>query len=215
MRTRLKDYFSFINSDFFNLGPMVSFVCKNDEGWSIETVSANIKENFFYEAQELLSGKVVYADLVHKDDLKRVTNEVATASEERKKSFTHEAYRIKNGRNEYRWVQDTTTIYYDDNGNITHYVGYIIDITESENNHLLAIENEEKLQKAQELEHLGNWELDIVNDQLYWSVEVYKLFEIDEKMQPSYELFLETIHPDDRELVDQVYTDSIEKKQRY
>lgn len=215
MRTHLKDYFSFINSDFFNLGPMVSFVCKNDEGWSIETVSANIKENFYYEQQEFTSGKIVYADLVHEDDIERVTNEVATACKEKKKSFTHESYRIKNGHNEYRWVQDTTTIYYDQNDNITHFIGYIIDITESENHRLRAIENEEKLQTAQTLAHLGNWDFDLLNNKLYWSDEVYELFEIDKDTQPSYELFLASIHPDDRDLVDEAYTTSLKNKERY
>ncbi|WP_304545391.1 bifunctional diguanylate cyclase/phosphodiesterase [Sulfurimonas microaerophilic] len=216
MRTKLKDYFSFITSDFFNLGPMVSFVWKNDANWSIETVSGNIKENFHYDPKEFLEGELVYIDLVHKDDIERVKNEVQNACKKREKSFTHEPYRIKNGNGEDRWVQDTTTIFYDEDENITHFIGYLIDVTEGEQNLIKAIKNEEKLQAAQALANLGNWDYDVANDQLFWSDEVYKLFELDKAITtPSYELFLNAVHPDDRKLVDKAYANSLEKKKKY
>ena len=36
--------------------------------------------------------------------------------------------------------------------------------------------SEERLKRAQELAHLGSWELDLVNDRLSWSDEVYRIF---------------------------------------
>lgn len=78
----------------------------------------------------------------------------------------------------------------------------------------LALEAEEKLRKsefdlakAQRMAHLGNWELDLATNKLYWSDEAFRIFEIDPKtFDGSYETFLKSIHPEDREMVNQVYS---------
>ncbi|QOP40742.1 PocR ligand-binding domain-containing protein [Sulfurimonas marina] len=72
------------------------------------------------------------------------------------------------------------------------------------------------LQKSQEIANLGIWELDIVNNKLNWSDEIYKIFEIDkEKFNASYEAFLQTIHPDDRDMVSKAYENSLITKNKY
>jgi len=101
-------------------------------------------------------------------------------------------------------------------GQITGISAIERDITE----HKLAEErlkhSEHGLAEAQRISHLGNWELDIVSDILVWSDEIYRIFEIDpEQFGASYEAFLDRIHPDDRETVNQAYVNSIEKKQPY
>lgn len=76
--------------------------------------------------------------------------------------------------------------------------------------------NEERLNQAQRSAHLGNWELDVVNNQLYWSDEVYRIFEIDKaSFAPSYEAFLNAIHPDDRDRVNQAYVRSLDTHESY
>lgn len=76
--------------------------------------------------------------------------------------------------------------------------------------------NESRLKTAQALAGIGNWELDLVTNELYWSDEIFKIFEIDpKKFEPSYESFLNTIHPQDREKVNKAYLNSLETKQMY
>ncbi len=74
-----------------------------------------------------------------------------------------------------------------------------------------AIKKSEKaLKEAQALAHLGSWELDINNNDLYWSDEIYSIFEIDpKKFSPTYEGFLSAVHPDDRIRVNQAYSTSV------
>ncbi|MEW6133754.1 MAG: ATP-binding protein [Pseudomonadota bacterium] len=63
---------------------------------------------------------------------------------------------------------------------------------------------------------MGNWELDLTNNVLFWSDEIYRIFELDpERFSPSYEAFLDAIHPDDRETVDHAYTESVKNRQPY
>jgi len=77
-------------------------------------------------------------------------------------------------------------------------------------------QSELDLAEAQHLAKIGNWNLDLVNNALMWSNEIYHIFEIDaQQFDASYEAFLSAIHPEDREMVNQAYTDSLEDKQSY
>jgi PAS domain S-box-containing protein len=72
------------------------------------------------------------------------------------------------------------------------------------------LRNKDRLKRAQEIAHLGSWELDLEKDELTWSDEVYRIF----GMQPqefgaSYEAFIGAVHPDDRTAVDEAYNSSI------
>jgi PAS domain S-box-containing protein len=70
--------------------------------------------------------------------------------------------------------------------------------------------SEKHLQKAQEIAHLGSWELDIVNKKLIWSEEVYRIFGLKpQEFGATYTDFLNAIHPDDRAAVDAAYTSSL------
>jgi len=76
--------------------------------------------------------------------------------------------------------------------------------------------NEERLKTAQALAHIGNWEFNLVTKELYWSDEIYNLFELDVKLfQPTYENFLNAIHPEDREFVNNAYANSLATQEKY
>ena len=76
--------------------------------------------------------------------------------------------------------------------------------------------SEEKLNEAQRIAHVGSWELDLVAGRLSWSDEIFELFEIDkEKFDATYEAFLNGIHPDDREMVNQAYSNSLVTRAPY
>lgn len=64
-------------------------------------------------------------------------------------------------------------------------------------------ESEMDLNRAQAVAHIGSWRLDIRNKKLYWSDEVYNIFEIPKGTPLTYETFLAAVHPDDREYVNQ------------
>lgn len=70
--------------------------------------------------------------------------------------------------------------------------------------------------EAQKLARIGSWELDLIHDELWWSDECYLIFERDQKQGvATYADFIESIHPEDRHLVDQAYTESLEKHTVY
>jgi GAF domain-containing protein/CBS domain-containing protein/anti-sigma regulatory factor (Ser/Thr protein kinase) len=71
-------------------------------------------------------------------------------------------------------------------------------------------------QEAQRLASIGNWEFDILKSQIYWSDEIYRIFEIDpQQFTVSYETFLNGIHPEDRQQVDDIYQKSLPDRPAY
>ncbi|MBN1653236.1 MAG: response regulator [Deltaproteobacteria bacterium] len=78
-------------------------------------------------------------------------------------------------------------------------------------------ENEQRLKRAQEIAHLGSWELDVIDNRLTWSEEVYRIFGVQpQQFCATYEAFLERVHPEDRAAVDAAYSTSLsEKKNGY
>jgi PAS domain S-box-containing protein len=80
-----------------------------------------------------------------------------------------------------------------------------------------ALRKSETLLKAsQQMAHIGSWEMDLKSNILFWSDENYRIFEIDPtRFGASYEAFLEAVHPDDRERVNDAYTDSVQNRTPY
>lgn len=78
------------------------------------------------------------------------------------------------------------------------------------------IRSEYNLAQAQHLAHLGSWELDLTTNQLDWSDEVYRIFCVDPgEFESTYEAFLERIHPEDRQFVDDAFQRSLEDNEPY
>jgi PAS domain S-box-containing protein len=70
---------------------------------------------------------------------------------------------------------------------------------------------EEKLQRSkaflsegQRISHTGSWSWNVSSGKVTWSEEHFRIFGYDpEKTEPSYQLFLETVHPEDRSVIEQ------------
>jgi PAS domain S-box-containing protein len=77
-------------------------------------------------------------------------------------------------------------------------------------------ESEGRLEKAQEIAHLGSWELELVQNKLTWSDEVYRIFGLQpQEFGATYEAFLERIHPEDRAAVEAAYSGSLREGRAY
>ncbi|MGB9939436.1 PAS domain S-box protein [Methanosarcina sp.] len=66
-------------------------------------------------------------------------------------------------------------------------------------------ESEKELAEAQKMAHLGNWYRSIITDKIYWSDETYRIYGLKpQELEVNYNLFLNYVHPDDRDHVDNV-----------
>jgi PAS domain S-box-containing protein len=118
-------------------------------------------------------------------------------------------YRFLRPNGEIRWLSGQAVALSDANNRITGYTGTITDVTGLKN-------AQNRFNEAQRLAKVGSWELDLLNNHLHWSDEIFRIFEIDKtRFGASYEAFLNAIHPDDREAVNQAYTDSLTTRRPY
>lgn len=77
-------------------------------------------------------------------------------------------------------------------------------------------ESVERLERAQSIAHIGNWEWNITTGDLVWSDEIYRLFgRSPQEFEPTYEAFLEAIHPDDRQQVADAVNQTVEHDSPY
>lgn len=82
--------------------------------------------------------------------------------------------------------------------------------------HRALIDSEAALREAQSLARMGNWVLDCEANRLHWSDEIFRIFEINPEQFPaSYNAFLERVHPDDRDLVNDTYQNSLKTGKTY
>ncbi len=75
-------------------------------------------------------------------------------------------------------------------------------------------ESDERLRRAQELAHVGSWELDIASSRLLWSDEVFRIFGLEpQEFGATYQAFLDAVHPEDRAAGDSAYWSSLREQQ--
>ena len=113
--------------DLLVAGPLVTFRWQADDDGVVEYVSPNVTA-FGYEAEEFLSGRRTYSDIVHSEDLERIVADGNAKTASGIDWWTQE-YRIIAGDGETRWVRDYTHLVLKANGELYGYEGYIIDIT--------------------------------------------------------------------------------------
>ena len=110
-------------------GPVVVFKWKNEKNWPAEYVSENSRDILGYSVEEFTSGSVLYNDIIHAEDIDRVASEVERFSDKGVENFSHEPYRVKRKDGKIIWVADYTSILKNVAGEITHYLGFLIDIS--------------------------------------------------------------------------------------
>jgi PAS domain S-box-containing protein len=88
--------------------------------------------------------------------------------------------------------------------------GMVMDITEFKQTERALRISESNLVKAQEVAHVGSWDLDLRANNLVWTNENYKIFGVPRGTRMTYEAFLEVVHPEDREYVHNQWAAAIE-----
>ncbi|WP_226022697.1 PAS domain S-box protein [Halomicrobium salinisoli] len=150
--------------DMFAEGPAVVFRWRNEEGWPVEYVSENVEDVLGYAPAELESGDVPYTDLLLDAERDRIAAEVAEHSDGTTERFSHEPYRVRTKEGEIRWVKDTTKVVRDEAGEITHYLGYLVDITERKVRERELEESERRYRTL--IDHFPNGAVALVDEDL-------------------------------------------------
>lgn len=111
-----------------NKSPAVAFSWVNLENWPVDFVSENVTQ-FGYSVEDFLSENILYGNIIHRKDIQAVIENLAHSVRQGYDSFEME-YRIFTGDGGIRWVEERTFIERNIRGEVTHFQGIIIDVTE-------------------------------------------------------------------------------------
>ncbi len=151
--------------------------------------------NMFNISDELLSKDSDYIIMNHakqqlsdqKDFIKRI--EEIYKSTESSEDILHLKYGRILERNSYPLKED---------GQVKGRVWLFRDVTEKKKYEEELLKNQKILSNSQRIAQLGNFEFHLETNTVNWGKEMYKIYGCDpEKGQPSAELFMKLIHPDD------------------
>jgi len=112
----------------FTDGPVTVFRLRAEQGLPIEYVSETVAQ-FGFDAGQLMEQEVLYDEIIHPSDIPRI-REHGMRQGSRKVLPCGVDYRIKRADGDVRWVYDYTVPVKNDDGEVTHYAGYIIDISD-------------------------------------------------------------------------------------
>ena len=104
-------------------------------------VSPNISR-FGYTAEDFMNGRIMFRDIVYREDSERTLNELQTYVNRGIEEYT-QIYRIITREGDVRWIEDRTSVVEDAETGIRYHQGIVIDIHRRK-------EAEEKVRKSEE-----------------------------------------------------------------
>jgi PAS domain-containing protein len=139
--------------------------------------------------------------LVHPEDRQQVVDWYLKALNDKEDYVLDHRMLYPDGRLKY--FHTTGHPIFNDAGEIAEFVGTSVDVTEQKRIEEALRRSEAYLAEGQRLTHTGSWSLNVATRQIFHSsAEHTRMFGFDpEKGLPSFEDFLQRIHPEDQEYV--------------
>jgi len=122
-------------------------------------------------------------------------------------------YRVCHLDGSIHWLMCRGMLLLDENGEVSHYIGTVMDITERKESDREIVKSRSLLKQALEAARAGTWEWNLNTGENTWSEESRLLYGLKlNNPKPSFELGASTIHPDDRQRVIQSTASAAEHK---
>ncbi|NMF57830.1 PAS domain S-box protein [Pseudanabaena yagii] len=193
-------------------GMLYTLVQNPDGAVEFTYISPPAAEILEIDIAEALADSSLLLNQIHPDDL---AGYIAAGEQSRAnmQNFQHE-WRIITPSGKIKWLQANAQIERLENQQVS-WVGIVLDVTERKQAENDLKRTTQLFREAQRIAHCGNWEHNLIENTVYWSDEVFRIFEVAPQQTVSYEVVLNGIHPDDREIVDKTYTKSISDRIPY
>ncbi|HEX8314559.1 MAG TPA: PAS domain-containing protein, partial [Flavisolibacter sp.] len=151
-----------------------------------------------------------FIERVHPADREKVKVETEKAV---KTGFYNCEYRIM-GKQGTKIIWARGVVDYRD-GKPAGMAGTVMDVTGHNQLIQKLAEADKRHRQAEALTHIGTYSWNIVKDEIEWSDEMYAIHEADKSIRPDYAFVLNSVHPDDRLMLDATIKESIAKQKSY
>jgi PAS domain S-box-containing protein len=138
----------------FDKGDTTIFKWRNDKSWSVSYVSKNVKLMTGYTKNEFESGAIDYLSIIDSRDRESVVHMLQYILDNHINIFKQKSYRIKTKGGETKWLLNTSQVIHNAQGQVTHLLGYLTDITDIKNQELILKKSEKELETlTKDLQH--------------------------------------------------------------
>jgi PAS domain S-box-containing protein len=181
---------------------------------------ADGKTTYFNRQWLLYTGRTLeqelgygWAEGLHTEDMLPCREVVASAWATR--SEYRMEYRLCRADGSYGWVLETGSPRFAQDGLFLGYIGSCVDVQEQKQALEAVQRSEGRLNAAQKMAHIGNWEYDPKTDDIRWSDETCRIYGRAPGSAPTVEEHIAHIHPDDRERWKKTVFDAMENGRSY
>ncbi|MHA7110296.1 PAS domain S-box protein [Sunxiuqinia elliptica] len=182
-----------------------------DENGLYTYVGGAVKRVWGYLPEEIV-GKKHFYDL-HPEKGRKEFKRAAFKFFKDKKIITNLENQVVPKDGDPRWMLTNGIPILDKEGQFLGYRGSDLNINEKKQADKALKASETMLNNAQELAQMGSWEFNIINNEVNWSKNFYKLMEVTENDRTvSFDYFSDRIHPEDKGLLDEELETLIEQK---
>ncbi|NEO86354.1 MAG: PAS domain S-box protein [Spirulina sp. SIO3F2] len=207
---RERDRFFYLSADLCCIANFEGYFQRLNPVWS---------QVFGYTLDDMLSQP--YLSFVHPDDQAETIEQGQQLGQGVQCVNFVNRYRCADGS--YRWLEWNAVPYHQEG----HIYAVARDITEAKHLEAARQESRQRLEAAQKVAHVGDWEMDLITGQVTWSQELFRIFDIDPQTQVDQlpevhssaaifqNQYLQQIHPDDRALGQNALQQSIINAEAY
>ncbi|MGD9639094.1 MAG: PAS domain-containing sensor histidine kinase [Alphaproteobacteria bacterium] len=167
---------------------METIILINNDG-IVETINDAGLKTFNVTEKQIVGENI---DFFLPSETSKIHQRIFNIIKSSKKKFTIN-YFYKN-----KWFDCLYSPIINDNDEIDGIAIYARDITKDKNTAEVLRKTIERLTTAERITHLGYWEWDMLNNKIFWSQEMFNIFELSpEDFIPNYKKTLSFIHPND------------------
>lgn len=156
---------------------------------------------------------MLLSDVTHPDDRAADEANLESALAGQQSTFSVEK-RYIHADGSVVWTELSATLVTDVDGETPYWIGAMTDITERKRAEDALQNREERLRQALVAAEAGAWEWNIATGEVSWSDENYRVLGLDPSVgPPSYQMWFNAVHPDDREAVEISVAEALERRE--
>ena len=174
--------------------------CRNDADWTVDFISDGCLAITGYQPDEIVGSRVTsLGALMHPDDAAAVW-EKCQANLAAHRACNNE-YRLTHRNGEVRWVWDQAQGIYAESGELLSIEGLLTDITARKRTEEALAAATDLLERTNVLAKVGGWNLDLLNLKLAWTLETYRIHEVDPPVESTLDQAINFYAPEARPVI--------------
>lgn len=152
---------------------------------------------------------------VHPDDIEAVEDALSDHMADETPYYDAE-HRMRTASGEWKWIRDVGKIVErDEDGEPVRAVGIHLDIDDRKRREEDLERTRALIERTQESASIGWWEVDLIDESLTWSDEVYRIHGVPVDESIELETAIEFYHPDDRATIETAFDRLTEEGESY